>query len=174
MGDVIDTKQVYHEELNDKRWHKKREKILVLCKHKCSICNSSINLHIHHHYYIKGHKAWEYPNNALTALCAECHEKWHKTHELLVLEKPFRKRKSYRAPLKKGRIYKTNHKQHKVSKKVKLSKHDKGVLVRRDKAKRKLIKSYGFIAKESVRVFNETKNMTIDELRVYLKVNITS
>jgi hypothetical protein len=164
MGDIISTKEEYQKELNDTRWHKKREKILVLCKHKCSICKASINLHVHHHYYIVGHKAWEYPNNALTVLCSKCHEKWHKKHELVVLQKMFDTRNKFTAPIKK-----CLPKPHKAKcPKAKVSEKDKQKLARRDKAKRKLIKSYGFVAKESVRVFKETKSMTVDELRVYL------
>lgn len=30
-------------------------------------------LNVHHKYYIKGHKAWEYDNDALITLCTECH-----------------------------------------------------------------------------------------------------
>lgn len=36
-------------------------------------------LHIHHKYYIKGRNPWEYENDALVTLCADCHQKRHQT-----------------------------------------------------------------------------------------------
>lgn len=36
-------------------------------------------LNVHHKYYIKGHKAWEYEDDALVTLCAECHSFKHST-----------------------------------------------------------------------------------------------
>lgn len=39
-------------------------------------------LHIHHNYYISGHKPWEYENNALVTLCASCHQKRHKNNDI--------------------------------------------------------------------------------------------
>lgn len=35
-------------------------------------------LNVHHKYYIKGHKAWEYEDDALVTLCTECHSSIHK------------------------------------------------------------------------------------------------
>ena len=35
-------------------------------------------LHIHHKYYIKNFKAWEYDLDALITLCFDCHENLHK------------------------------------------------------------------------------------------------
>jgi len=34
-------------------------------------------LNIHHKYYIKGKKPWDYPNTALITLCQDCHHKRH-------------------------------------------------------------------------------------------------
>lgn len=39
-------------------------------------------LHIHHKYYIKGKKPWEYDNEALVTLCADCHQKRHQTSNI--------------------------------------------------------------------------------------------
>lgn len=36
-------------------------------------------LNIHHTYYIKGHKPWEYKAEALVTLCENCHKKRHET-----------------------------------------------------------------------------------------------
>lgn len=34
-------------------------------------------LNIHHNYYVRGKKPWEYPNDALVTLCEDCHKKRH-------------------------------------------------------------------------------------------------
>ena len=34
-------------------------------------------LNIHHKYYVRGRKPWEYPNDALITLCQECHQNRH-------------------------------------------------------------------------------------------------
>lgn len=39
-------------------------------------------LHIHHNYYIFGHKPWEYKNDALVTLCASCHQKRHQNNNV--------------------------------------------------------------------------------------------
>ena len=58
-------------------------------------------LHIHHKYYIKDRNPWEYENEALVTLCAECHQKRHNTtniplysakKELLITNLPMCKR----------------------------------------------------------------------------------
>lgn len=39
-------------------------------------------LNIHHTYYIKGYKPWEYDNEALVTLCEDCHKKRHETSDV--------------------------------------------------------------------------------------------
>ena len=34
-------------------------------------------LNVHHSYYIRGKKPWEYPDDALVTLCEDCHKKRH-------------------------------------------------------------------------------------------------
>jgi len=34
-------------------------------------------LNVHHNYYIRGKKPWEYPDDALVTLCEDCHKKRH-------------------------------------------------------------------------------------------------
>lgn len=43
-------------------------------------------LHVHHHYYIKNKKPWEYINEALIALCEHCHHEFHESNEVKVYE----------------------------------------------------------------------------------------
>lgn len=44
------------------------------------------NLHVHHHYYKMNKLPWEYPDEALTTLCWECHETLHQNIKVPVLD----------------------------------------------------------------------------------------
>lgn len=39
-------------------------------------------LNVHHTYYIKGCKPWEYENDSLVTLCEDCHKKRHETSRI--------------------------------------------------------------------------------------------
>lgn len=41
-----------------------------------------VELHVHHHYYVKGRLPWEYPDLALITLCHECHWDLHQKHRI--------------------------------------------------------------------------------------------
>jgi hypothetical protein len=96
------TKEEYQEQLLDDRWSKKRHKILARDKGKCVICQSKERLEVHHLYYVEGHRAWEYPNDALVLWCNDCHKEWHDTHQIIVRQNIFSKgkRRKYVAPTK--------------------------------------------------------------------------
>ena len=73
------SKQNYSELLKDPRWQKKRLEILSLRGFKCENCaNEENQLHVHHRFYLKGRKSWEYDNDVLQVLCETCHENEHK------------------------------------------------------------------------------------------------
>lgn len=62
-----------------KRGYEIREKRISLDELK-QLGESDVNfsnLQVHHHYYVKGKMAWEYPDRALITLCGACHEKVH-------------------------------------------------------------------------------------------------
>lgn len=44
------------------------------------------DLHVHHKYYQLNKKPWEYPNEALTTLCWQCHEDLHKNLDIDVID----------------------------------------------------------------------------------------
>ena len=60
---------------------------------KYNYCDLPFNgLNIHHTYYIKGYKPWEYDSGALVTLCANCHKKRHENssvpyynHEMMLI-----------------------------------------------------------------------------------------
>ena len=65
----------YFELLKHPKWQKRRLEILSQNGFECSNCGSTKKtLHVHHCYYEKGKKPWEYPDSALRCLCVDCHQ----------------------------------------------------------------------------------------------------
>lgn len=65
----------YTELLKDPRWQKMRLKVLERDDFSCQICyNPEETLHVHHRFYIRGRKPWEYDVSNLVTLCATCHK----------------------------------------------------------------------------------------------------
>ncbi|RYH75415.1 hypothetical protein EVU94_00190 [Flavobacteriaceae bacterium 144Ye] len=46
----------------------------------------SVILNVHHQYYIKGKKPWEYNPNSLETVCSDCHTEIHNTQTIQVYE----------------------------------------------------------------------------------------
>ena len=68
----------YRLERQDPRWQKKRLQIMERDEFKCVDCeDSTATLNVHHSYYVKGRKCWQYPLFALKTLCHKCHTKHH-------------------------------------------------------------------------------------------------
>jgi len=72
----------YWKLLKDARWQRKRLEIMERDNFTCRSCGKSdkdegTTLNVHHAYYIKGRKPWEYAPNLLTTICSECHELRH-------------------------------------------------------------------------------------------------
>ena len=64
----------YRELLLDPRWQRKRLEILERDRFRCTECGADDRtLHVHHTYYEKGKKPWEYPAESLLSLCKDCH-----------------------------------------------------------------------------------------------------
>lgn len=71
----------YKEQLRTSAWLRKKHEILERDNFVCSKCladNYERRLEVHHITYIKGKKAWEYPDYMLVTLCKDCHEHEHK------------------------------------------------------------------------------------------------
>jgi len=69
------TKDEFFEKYSDPRWQKKRLEVLERDNWECSYCGDTKNtLHVHHAYYKKGLKPWEYSIESLCCLCEECHQ----------------------------------------------------------------------------------------------------
>jgi hypothetical protein len=76
-------KQSYAEKLRDPRWQKKRMEILERDGWACSKCGATDKtLHVHHKRYEAGRDPWDYPGDALAALCEQCHEAEHADQQI--------------------------------------------------------------------------------------------
>lgn len=72
----------YQEQISSPKWQRKRLEILNLSGFKCEKCNcEEKQLHVHHRFYLKGRKAWEYDNDVFQVLCHSCHENEHKKED---------------------------------------------------------------------------------------------
>lgn len=68
-------RKTYFELLQHPKWQEKRLEILKLAGFSCENCgNKEETLHVHHTYYEKGLKPWDYPVASLRSLCATCHQ----------------------------------------------------------------------------------------------------
>ena len=69
----------YHEYLQSEEWKERRERVLLQWEHRCSVCNSSEGLDVHHRNY--DNRARELPND-LIVLCRSCHSLFHSNGKL--------------------------------------------------------------------------------------------
>lgn len=171
----------YEDQLKDPRWGKKRSRIIKRDKFKCTECSSLDELNVHHKYYVRGKRAWEYPNNALITLCQKCHGKWHEENIIEIRDKIWCKNKEYQVNKKVKRPKKKKIK--KVSRLVdtvekrrytsytghNLSERQIRTLRARDHRKEEIIKEY--FPDSWKDIFEKTRSLTINELEKYLSIN---
>ena len=68
-----------------RKWSDKTKDFLLVYFYEESFLGQDLtDLNIHHKYYIKGHKPWEYDADALIALCVDCHLKTHEQETIPV------------------------------------------------------------------------------------------
>lgn len=68
----------YQDQIKSPKWQKKRLEILEQNRFSCEECETEDKqLHVHHVYYKKGKKIWDYENYELRCLCDSCHAKSH-------------------------------------------------------------------------------------------------
>ena len=78
----MSSKKSYSDKLRDPRWQKKRLEIMERDEFFChGCCDDSIELNVHHLYYLKNRDPWDYPNDAFITLCEDCHKEMHLTKE---------------------------------------------------------------------------------------------
>ncbi len=65
----------WYELLKHPNWQKRRLEVLERAGWECENCGSKDRtLHVHHAYYEKGLRPWEYPVESLHCLCDPCHK----------------------------------------------------------------------------------------------------
>ena len=67
----------YKELLELPDWLDYRDRILLRDSFRCVRCSSAVCLQVHHLYYVRGRKPWDYPPAAVVTLCEACHSKTH-------------------------------------------------------------------------------------------------
>lgn len=74
----------YWELLQHPLWQKRRLEILNRADWTCEYCgDKTTQLHVHHRFYRKGAKPWEYEDHELQCLCKRCHEEVTHVHAQL-------------------------------------------------------------------------------------------
>jgi predicted HNH restriction endonuclease len=59
-------------------WKAKRLEVIARDLHKCTMCDKTKYLQVHHISYVYGKMPWEYGLSNLVTLCAGCHRKIHR------------------------------------------------------------------------------------------------
>lgn len=58
----------------DPRWQRKRLEVMERAQFACERCKTDAKtLNVHHGYYERGKKPWEYQSETLHCLCEDCH-----------------------------------------------------------------------------------------------------
>ena len=80
--------ETYKDMLQSPKWQKKRLEVFDQKGFKCEQCGEKEEqLAIHHKYYKKNHKPWEYEDDAYMVLCKSCHEKVHNAKKIVLTVK---------------------------------------------------------------------------------------
>lgn len=68
-------KPTYYELLRHPNWQAMRLRVMERARFACERCDDrETTLNVHHTYYEKGLKPWEYPAESLRCLCEPCHK----------------------------------------------------------------------------------------------------
>jgi len=68
----------FTEQYKHPEWQKKRLEILNRDDFQCQSCmDTETTLNVHHKYYTKDKKLWEYDDDCFTTLCENCHSDIH-------------------------------------------------------------------------------------------------
>lgn len=76
----------YQEQIKSPKWQKKRLEILERDRYTCQCClENEKTLHVHHLFYLRNIKIYEYPDNFYITLCEDCHSITHEETEKLYI-----------------------------------------------------------------------------------------
>lgn len=75
----MDRKSEYSELLRDPRWQRLRLQVFERDKWTCQKCGETTRtLAVHHKWYTRDKKPWEYDLDALVTVCEDCHQEEYK------------------------------------------------------------------------------------------------
>ena len=78
------TNDTFFELYKHPKWQEKRLEVMKMFDFECEYCGEKEKtLHIHHTYYEKNKKPWEYPIESLHCLCGDCHKREQDINTLL-------------------------------------------------------------------------------------------
>lgn len=99
----------YWELLRHPLWQEKRLRVMERAGFSCERCrNGEQTLNVHHAYYTKGAKPWEYPDDALRCLCEPCHEECEQERKLLLVHLPRISKNNFQRLLGFARYYESD------------------------------------------------------------------
>ena len=77
--------QTYKEMLQSPLWQKKRLEVFNQKGFRCEECgDEESQLAVHHKYYKKDFKPWDYQDDAYMVFCTTCHEAVHKAKKIVL------------------------------------------------------------------------------------------
>ena len=80
--------QTYKEMLQSPLWQKKRLEVFNQKGFRCEECgDEESQLAVHHKYYKKDFKPWDYQDDAYMVLCTPCHDAVHKAKKIVLTPK---------------------------------------------------------------------------------------
>lgn len=83
IQDIFQPKNRWQKEINSDEWrNRKRDYLRNNPVGYCPGCRQSKPLHVHHINYDTDKHLWEYDDNDLIAICAECHGRYHQLFKL--------------------------------------------------------------------------------------------
>lgn len=92
LSDFITPKNRWTAEINSSDWEARRKQYFRTARpHYCPGCRQDKPLQLHHINYDSSRHLWEYNDNELIPLCAECHRRYHdmfKASRVLFLQMP--------------------------------------------------------------------------------------
>lgn len=64
----------YKEDMSDPRWWAFRERVFQVKGSRCEDCHAVDRLNVHHPYYNRGWRPWQYDPKEVRVLCESCHK----------------------------------------------------------------------------------------------------
>lgn len=155
-------KREYAKLLQDPRWKSKRLEILERDNNMCTNCRTTFGLQVHHTVYEGDAAPWEYKNDDLITLCANCHKIHHK-------QEGNSYRRYYAGVIQNATYNKGESSEFKVTNKIRVISSRKIIDIFKDDVTKK---DYSFIVNQVGGLLDNVINLYADNLKS--KIEVTS